>query len=214
MDLESLAAAQAASVGGALDAAQALIGAGGAGELWIVTRGAQPAGGTVAAPEQAPLWGLGRVIAVEHPDLWGGLIDLAPDADAAGAAAAIAAEIGQGDGEDQVALRGDERLVARLVRSAARTGGAVTWRPDGSYLITGGLGGLGLRMARWMAEAGARSIVLVGRRGLPGRDAWDALGARQPGGRPGGRRSAPSRPSAPTSWSWPPTSPIRWRWVR
>jgi myxalamid-type polyketide synthase MxaE and MxaD len=49
------------------------------------------------------------------------------------------------------------------------------WRDDASYLITGGLGGLGLKIARWMAACGARSIVLIGRRGLPPRDEWKAL---------------------------------------
>nr|AQW44890.1 polyketide synthase [Corallococcus coralloides] len=36
-------------------------------------------------------------------------------------------------------------------------------RPDGTYLITGGLGGLGLAVARWMVEQGARHLVLLGR---------------------------------------------------
>jgi NAD(P)-dependent dehydrogenase (short-subunit alcohol dehydrogenase family)/acyl carrier protein len=54
------------------------------------------------------------------------------------------------------------------------------WRSDASYLVTGGLGGLGLKIARWMAAAGAGSIVLLGRRGLPPRDRWDSL---EPGSR-------------------------------
>jgi NAD(P)-dependent dehydrogenase (short-subunit alcohol dehydrogenase family) len=36
--------------------------------------------------------------------------------------------------------------------------------PEGTYLVTGGLGGLGLLTARWLVAHGARSIVLVGRR--------------------------------------------------
>jgi hypothetical protein len=38
--------------------------------LWFVTQGAQPAD-AVPQPLQAPLWGLGRVLALEHPDWWG-----------------------------------------------------------------------------------------------------------------------------------------------
>ena len=41
------------------------------------------------------------------------------------------------------------------------------WRPDGSYLITGGLGDLGLLVARWMVEQGARRLILLGRTKLP-----------------------------------------------
>ena len=46
--------------------------------LWLVTAGTQAAG-VVRNPMQGALWGFGRVIAREHPDLWGGLIDLDPD---------------------------------------------------------------------------------------------------------------------------------------
>src|SRR5215208_3608922 len=55
------------------------------------------------------------------------------------------------------------------------------WRADGSYLITGGLGGLGMEVARWMVGQGARRLVLLGRTPLPPRAEWDAC---QPGGRP------------------------------
>ncbi len=37
-------------------------------------------------------------------------------------------------------------------------------RPDGAYLITGGMGGLGLTVARWLVQRGARYLVLTGRR--------------------------------------------------
>ncbi|RME50902.1 MAG: SDR family NAD(P)-dependent oxidoreductase [Deltaproteobacteria bacterium] len=61
--------------------------------------------------------------------------------------------------------------------------GGVTFRKDGTYLITGGLGGLGLSAAAWMAGEGAGNLVLVGRRGLteaarPAVEEIQALGAR------------------------------------
>ncbi len=94
----------------------------GPGSGW--SPGAQPAG-TGPAPLavwQAPLWGLGRSIALEHPELWGGLIDLDPaEADPDAAARAVAATVLEPDGEDQVAFRGGRRHVARLV--AVRRGG-------------------------------------------------------------------------------------------
>ena len=51
------------------------------------------------------------------------------------------------------------------------------WRPDGSYLITGGLGDLGLLVARWMVEQGARRLILLGRTKLPPRASWSSLEA-------------------------------------
>lgn len=138
--------------------------------LWLVTRGSQPVGSPAAPLEvaQATLWGLGRVIALEHPEIWGGLVDL--DAGTSGdEASTLLAEIWRSDGEDHLAFRGGQRYVARLVRSNHLSKPA-SWslRNDGTYLITGGLGGLGLKVAQWMVEQGARHLVLVGRRGASG----------------------------------------------
>jgi NAD(P)-dependent dehydrogenase (short-subunit alcohol dehydrogenase family)/acyl carrier protein len=67
------------------------------------------------------------------------------------------------DGEDEIALRGDRRFLARLARRRGLDRRAVELHPDATYLITGGGGGVGLAVARWMVEAGARNLVLVGR---------------------------------------------------
>ena len=48
-------------------------------------------------------------------------------------------------------------------------------REDASYLVTGGLGVLGLEIAQWLAHQGARHLVLAGRSPLPPRSTWDAL---------------------------------------
>src|SRR5262249_30693026 len=83
--------------------------------LWIATRGAVAVPGAPCAPGQAPAWGLGRVIAMERPEVWGGQIDLDPQLREPGAAAeTIVNEILGADGEDQVAHRAGSRLVARL----------------------------------------------------------------------------------------------------
>jgi len=153
--------------------------------LWLVTRGAQALGGPVAC-EQAPVLGLGRVIAMEHPELRCARVDLDPRA-GEGDAEVLAAEVGADDGEEEVAWRGGVRHAARLVRRAPElsagtgsmssgtgagdvsvgTGSAgVVVRADRSYLITGGLGGLGLAVAGWLAERGAGCVVLVGRGGV------------------------------------------------
>jgi NAD(P)-dependent dehydrogenase (short-subunit alcohol dehydrogenase family)/acyl carrier protein len=147
--------------------------------LWLVTRGAQPISGeqrTLAAA-QAALWGFGRTVAVEHAELWGGLVDLDPDSTPDQTAALLVSHLVSPDQEDQIAFRGGERYAARLVRvPRADTASAMpSVAADGTYLITGGLGGIGLQVARWLAERGARHLVLLGRTPLPDRSAWDAI---------------------------------------
>ncbi len=147
--------------------------------LWLITRGAQAAGEEPSplAVAQSPLWGLGRVIAQEHPMLWGGLVDLEPTASLGDAAQQLWEEISAPDGEDQLAFRQGRRYVARLVRKrrSATQEPPLRWRPDGSYLISGGLGDLGLLVARWMVEQGARRLILLGRTKLPPRSSWTTV---------------------------------------
>ncbi len=147
--------------------------------LWLITQGAQQLGDSSALnPAQAPLWGLGRVIAQELPSLWGGLVDLDPADSAEMAAALLGEAIQNDDGETQIAFRQSQRYVARLVASSAlaETGRRFPWRPDSSYLITGGLGDLGLHVARWMIQQGARRLVLLSRTELPARVEWSRIG--------------------------------------
>ncbi|MGW1786525.1 type I polyketide synthase [Streptomyces sp. NPDC002143] len=132
--------------------------------LWSLTQGAVTTGPSdpLRHVEQAQVWGLGRTVALEHPALWGGLIDL-PDAPDAQTWARTTAMIADG-GEDQIAVRAAGPWVRRL--SAAPTGGSYAdWQPAGRILVTGGTGGLGARVARWAAERGADELVLVSRRG-------------------------------------------------
>src|SRR5262249_30187431 len=134
---------------------------------------------------QAPLWGLGRTIALEHTSLWGGLIDLS-SADRASAredAEALYAELQQPGRETEVAVRRGKRFVARLARRPRDTATARSraFRSDATYLITGGLGMLGLAIARWMVERhGVRSLVLASRRAPEGKidGALEGLRAR------------------------------------
>jgi acyl transferase domain-containing protein/acyl carrier protein len=154
--------------------------------LWLVTRGAQAAGehGLAVDPAQAPLWGLGRVIAQEHSPFWGGLVDLETGCPPNDAALQLWAEISNRGREDQVALRQGHRLVARLARkpTAREPKTPLRWRSDGSYLITGGLGDLGLRVAGWMVAQGARRLILLGRTVMPARSSWNSLEAGEAGG--------------------------------
>jgi acyl transferase domain-containing protein/acyl carrier protein len=147
--------------------------------LWLVTRGAQPAGpdGDVSAVAQSTAWGLGRALAAEHAELWGGLIDLDPGATVPECAEALLVDLTRPDGEDQLAFRAGSRYAARLVRDpgAAPDLPVEACREDATYLVTGGLGGLGLLVAGRLGELGARRLVLVGRSPAPDRATWSAL---------------------------------------
>jgi acyl transferase domain-containing protein/acyl carrier protein len=131
--------------------------------LWLVTRGAVPVDSSLPGVAQASLWGLGKVIALEQPQLWGGLIDLAPDVPS-DEAINLLAEIGDSQGEEQLAFRGGQRYVARLVRSQVPATRSLSLQADSTYLITGGLGALGLKVAQWLVEQGVRHLVLTSRR--------------------------------------------------
>ncbi|WP_437873438.1 SDR family NAD(P)-dependent oxidoreductase [Sorangium sp. So ce363] len=141
--------------------------------LWVMTRGACSVGGESSmAPCQAALWGMARVAAQEHPSAWGGIIDLNPEGGHA-ETEMIVAELLAPDAEDQLAFRGGRRHAARLVDAPPEgEASAVTLSAEGSYLVTGGLGALGLHVARWLVERGARHLVLTSRHGLPERGTW------------------------------------------
>jgi acyl transferase domain-containing protein len=177
---------------GAVRVVQALAKArpGKAAKLWLVTQGAvQPAGPghTPLAVVQSTLWGFGRSLQQEHPGIWGGLIDLDPEAGPQALAPLLISEIETRGQEDQIALRGGQRYVARLARARLTdltgTPARSLWRKDASYLVTGGLTGIGLEVARSMVLAGARRLVLAGRTPLPPRSEWAGLAADDPAGR-------------------------------
>ncbi|MEU1488454.1 type I polyketide synthase [Streptomyces sp. NPDC005752] len=180
---EPTAGAVGAEVIRTLTLVQALGDVGGTVPLWCLTRGAVSVGrsdGTVT-PSQAQAWGLGRVAALEHPQCWGGLIDL-PEVLDDRAVGRVCAALAGIDTEDQIAVRASGVYVRRLVRTPG-TGQGSPWTPRGTVLITGGTGVLGAHVARWAARNGAERLVLTSRRGIdaPGaselRDELVALGA-------------------------------------
>lgn len=169
---ERLAAAERIALRGALYTVQALTAnpAFRDARLWTLTRGAQSVS-SAAAPSlgQAPLLGLARTFALEHPKQWGASIDLSPGPDSpAREAETIVAALFESNGEGQVAFRDGVRHVARLGRHI-ETGEPLRYRRNVTYLITGGLGMIGLRTARWLVETqGVRHLVLTGRHGAKG----------------------------------------------
>ncbi len=182
---DTLEEAQRAGCGTLAHAVRLLVdtpGAAGA-KFWIATRGAQAAGEEPAVPglAQSPLWGMGRVLGEEYPSLWGGLVDLDPDMDPALAASLLSDELTDTSREeDQLAYRRDQRFAARLTRREAATKHqSLRCRIDATYVVTGGLGGLGLEVARWLADQGARRLVLLARTPLLPRANWDEIPASE-----------------------------------
>ncbi|MFD0660986.1 type I polyketide synthase [Thermocatellispora tengchongensis] len=153
----------AAGLAGTMGLVQALGDAGIGAPLWVLTSGAVAAGEVPAAPVQAQTWAFGRVVALEHPDRWGGLIDLPPAWDDRTADRLVA--VLAGCGEDQVAIRSGGVLGRRMVRVARPVSGGRRWAPDGSVLVTGGTGGVGGHVARWLTGRDAARIVLSSRSG-------------------------------------------------
>ncbi|MET0896298.1 MAG: acyltransferase domain-containing protein [Mycobacterium sp.] len=143
--------------------------------LWVLTRGVRECASD-AAMRQSSLWGLAGVIGAEQPDIWGGLVDLPPDAgDSLDGVAATLSTVLATPARSILVLREGRisaptvtQIVGEPVREPLRC------RPDAAYLITGGLGALGLLMAGWLADRGARRLVLAGRNALPPRSVWDA----------------------------------------
>ncbi|MBO1418059.1 type I polyketide synthase, partial [Streptomyces sp. FH025] len=148
-----------------LAAVQALGDSGIDAPLWVLTRGAVAAtpGEALTNPLQTQIWGFGRVVGLEHPDRWGGLIDLPAEFDeqTGGRLTAVLA----GCGEDQVAIRPAAVFGRRLTRAGQPHTGAGQWTPGGSVLVTGGTGAIGGHVARWLAGRGARRLVLTSRSG-------------------------------------------------
>ncbi|WP_435840894.1 type I polyketide synthase, partial [Streptomyces cinnamoneus] len=153
--------------------------------LWCVTSGAVSTGASdpLTDPLAAQVWGLGRVVALEQPQRWGGLVDVPAELDPR-SLERLAGLLTQAD-EDQLAVRASGVSGRRLVR-APQSAAAVDapWTPRGTVLVTGGTGALGGHVARWLAGAGAEHLLLTSRRGpdAPGAAALKAeleeLGAR------------------------------------
>ena len=162
-------------VSGTLALVQALGDVGFQGRLWCATRGAVSVGRSDpnVRPAQRQVWGLGGVVGLEHPQWWGGLVDLPETLDERGQRRLCAVLAGLDD-EDQVAVRGSGMYVRRMVPASLGEGShARVWKPRGTVLVTGGTGVLGRHVSRWLAGAGADHLVLVSRRGR------EAEGAQQ-----------------------------------
>ncbi|MGA9379089.1 MAG: SDR family NAD(P)-dependent oxidoreductase, partial [Phormidium sp.] len=135
--------------------------------LWLVTKGAQRVGveSKLEGVAQSSLWGLGKVITNEHPEFNPTLVDLDPreNHNAQNLIAEICSHQPKSN-ENHIAFRNGQRYVNRLVKNQKIVKQTLSLKADATYMITGGLGGVGLLVAQWLVEHGANYLVLVGRR--------------------------------------------------
>jgi acyl carrier protein len=131
--------------------------------LYIITMDAiahqSPANGFA----QSTLHGLIRTLKSEHRDLKPVVIDLPPDLNQKQIQSVILDEIISGETEEQVVVRENGRFVNRLAPKSVSTDSSITIRKKSSYLITGGLGEIGLKIATYLVSQGAGHLVLMGR---------------------------------------------------
>ncbi|MGU3498287.1 SDR family NAD(P)-dependent oxidoreductase [Mycobacterium sp. C31M] len=132
--------------------------------IWVLTHRAQRVTETdTVSPEQTSLWGFGRAAALEYPQVWGGLADVSGSPEEW--PELIRQVLAASRGEDQIALRGRTVWVPRLVRRTGQPNPTpLELRSDATYLVTGGLGSLGIEIAAHLAAHGARQLVLTSRR--------------------------------------------------
>ncbi len=138
------------------------------------------AGETRLSPAKATILGACRVIAREYPDLDVRSIDLAAgEAYDAPLADLILAEVA-GEPCSVVSYRAGERWIQAFERTARSTADESLLRGDGVYLITGGLGGIGLAIGRHLAANYNARVALLTRTSLPPRATWERHLAEAP----------------------------------
>jgi acyl transferase domain-containing protein/acyl-CoA synthetase (AMP-forming)/AMP-acid ligase II/acyl carrier protein len=144
--------------------------------LHLITRRATAAGSGLDDHGilQSATWGIARNLAVEHPDLWGSVIDLDDDAPLDDLIAELTADSAV---DDQVSFRGGRRLVCRVTPSTLPAAGRAAIDPHASYIITGGLGAVGLAVAQALIDSGARRLVLASRGGVTSEERQAAVRA-------------------------------------
>lgn len=128
---------------------------------------------------QAGLWGFARVVELEHPELRCITVDIDTGPKELVVTDVLDRCLLADSDENQLALRDRQLLALRATSSpgaSTERGSGLKLVPDGVYVVTGGLTGLGLLVAEWLAERGARHLVLAGRR-PPNANAQEAINA-------------------------------------
>ncbi len=142
--------------------------------IYTLTCGAQPVlDGEDSQILQRPAWGVARLLRnQENTSFWGGVADVDPR-DISTSVELFVTDLLYGNEEDQLAYRAGKRYVGRLNNIPNLTKPfPLHFDEDGYYLITGAFGELGQLFVNWMADKGAKNLVLVGRSTVPAKDSW------------------------------------------
>lgn len=151
--------------------------------VWVVTQNCQQVIENRQHPAHlqlalAPLWGFAKTAFLEHPEWRGGLIDADGMAPLAHRCVQVLAKVTAKMGEPVVAIRNGVQYIQQIEPAVNLPSGSVNFRGDGAFIVTGGLGGLGLTSAAWAVEKGCRHLVLISRKQLPPEQEWPQI---QPG---------------------------------
>lgn len=139
-------------------------------QLWCVTRGAcdpiRP------CPRQAAVWGVARALSnVEFPQLFRGVVDL--PSDASHWPKQLAELMRSPQRENQYRLYDTQWQIPQFQACGGAAPAQITWlNGQASYLITGGFGALGRLTARFLADHGARNLIVIASQPLPPRNCW------------------------------------------
>ena len=146
--------------------------------IWIPTIGSQKVNDNEAKQlniQLAPLWGFAKTLFLEQPEWRGGLIDLDPAASTEENATNLVSKILKPTTESAIAIRSGRQYVQQLAPKERPPVTNSEFRADGAFVITGGLGGLGLKTAEWVLSKGGKHLVLMGRRTLPPQAKWASI---------------------------------------
>jgi 6-methylsalicylic acid synthase len=153
----------------------------GSGRLWCLTTGAVWTGSDTEPPpypDTAAVVGFGRTLAGTRPESWGAVVDLdeAAGTDVAGTAKTVLGLLAAASGETVIAVRQGRPFVARLTKvSAQPSHPSTSCRPDGTYLVSGCRGRLGVAAADRLVSLGAKRILFVTPDEFPARSRWESI---------------------------------------
>ncbi|MCX7920811.1 MAG: SDR family NAD(P)-dependent oxidoreductase [Clostridia bacterium] len=124
-------------------------------------------------PHNAALFGLGKVVTREYPNLKCRCIDI----DDVTTVDTIVKELKLGGGTYQAAYRGDTRYIDEFKKYniAGEHSTKIEIKDKGAYIVTGGIGGLGLEVGKYLASKNRAKIVLISRTKMPEREIWDEV---------------------------------------
>lgn len=142
-------------------------------KLWLLTNAAYEVGPAIEFDSliQSLIWGMGKSVFLEYPDFFGGMIDISNEINEK----AIVKEIEFGGIEDHIVLKDNKRYVARLKEITYKKVKPFSIDKNGYYLVTGGLGYLGLYTAEWLIGQGAKKLILTTRQDFPEHKQWNLI---------------------------------------